>query len=90
MFTSYDGAVRHRVARTTAYSPTPLSYCTAGTSTNGCAPTIDFTGTPGIANAGGFSLDVTRLESQRQGRLFYGIGGRKADAWALRSQPASR
>jgi uncharacterized delta-60 repeat protein len=81
-FTSYDGAVRHRIARMIAYSPTPLSYCTAGTSTNGCAPTIGSSGTPSLANTSGFTLDVTGVEGQRQGLLFYGIGGRKADAWS--------
>ncbi len=84
-FTWYDGVVRSRIARVIAYSPTPVSYCTAGTSTNGCAASVSFTGAPSIASASGFTLDVDNLDGQRQALLFYGVGGRRAEPWAAGS-----
>ncbi len=84
-FLSYDGAIRHRIARLIAYSPEPLSYCTAGTSTNGCAPTMEFDGSPSLSKSNGFRLDVSNLDGQRQTLLFYGVGGRRAEPWAAGS-----
>ncbi len=84
-FFSYNGAVRHRIARIVAYSPAPVSYCTAGTSTNGCAATLGYSGEPSLASPSGFALEVTQLEGQRPTLLFYGVSGRRADPWAAGS-----
>ena len=63
-------------------TPQPVtSYCTAGTTTNGCVPSISGTGTPD-ANAGsGFTISVANVEGQKSGILFYGISGAQAVAW---------
>ena len=59
----------------------PISYCTAGTTTNGCVPTISWSGTPSASLASPFSIEVTQVEGQKQGILFYSIDGRAAVAW---------
>jgi sugar lactone lactonase YvrE len=67
-------------------TPPPVtSYCTAGTTTNGCVPSISGTGTPD-ANAGsGFTIAVANVEGQKSGILFYGITGAQAVAWGTGS-----
>jgi hypothetical protein len=49
------------------------SYCTAGTTTNGCAASMSAAGTPSASSGSGFQIDVADGEGQRQGILFYGI-----------------
>ncbi|MBL8803181.1 MAG: FG-GAP repeat protein [Planctomycetes bacterium] len=58
-----------------------VSYCTAGTSTHGCLPSISATGAPSLAATSGFSIDVVNVEGDKQGLLFYGLSGRAASAW---------
>jgi hypothetical protein len=49
------------------------SYCTSGTTTNGCVGVITGTGTPD-ANAGsGFTLTVSPIEGGQTGIIFYGL-----------------
>lgn len=49
------------------------SFCTAGTTSNGCLPSISGSGAPD-ANAGaGFTIDVAALEGQRLGLIFYSV-----------------
>lgn len=59
------------------------SYCTAGTTTNGCVPAISGTGTPSANAASGFTIAVSSVEGQKQGLLFYGVdnGGFTPLAW---------
>ncbi len=61
--------------------PVPVTYCTAGTSTNGCVPSISSTGWPSIAATSGFSINVANVEGQKQGLVFYGLSGRTATVW---------
>src|SRR5262249_39700881 len=49
------------------------AYCTAGTTTHGCVPSISGTGTPSASAANGFTIAVANVEGQKQGALFYGI-----------------
>ena len=58
-----------------------LAYCTAGTSTHGCLPSIHGWGTPSASAVSGFTIHVADLEGQEQGVIFYGIHGRVANAW---------
>ena len=51
----------------------PTIYCTAGTTTNGCVPSISGTGTPSASAPSGFTIDVTAVEGQKQGLVFYGL-----------------
>ncbi len=62
-----------------------LSYCTAGTSSNGCVPSIGATGSASASAASGFSIDVTQLEGQKQGLVLYGVNGRASVAWSAGS-----
>jgi hypothetical protein len=63
----------------------PTPYCTAGTTTHGCLPSISGTGTPD-ANAGsGFTISIANVEGQKSGILFYGITGTQATPWGLGS-----
>jgi hypothetical protein len=43
---------------------------------------MGFTGSPSVAAASGFTLDVANVEGAKQGLVFYGLSGRKADPWA--------
>lgn len=61
--------------------PPPTTYCTAGTSTNGCVPSISATGIPSLAASSGFTINVTNVEGQRSGLVFYGISGASSAVW---------
>lgn len=62
--------------------PAPTTYCTAGTSTNGCLPTIGASGVPSVSASSGFTIEVTGLEGQKSGLIFYGVSGRLAASWS--------
>jgi len=62
--------------------PNVISYCTAGTTTNGCTATMSSTGSPSLATASGFVLRATGVEGQKTGLLFYGIFGPNNAPWA--------
>jgi hypothetical protein len=49
------------------------SYCTSGTTSHGCVPTIDATGTPSASATNGFVVAVDSVEGGVPGLLFYGI-----------------
>jgi len=51
----------------------PVSYCTAGTTTNGCNATISANVNPNVANNAGVTISVANVEGQKQGLYFYGI-----------------
>jgi len=67
--------------RTYAWGP-PVAYCTAGTSTHGCVPSITATGTPSASATSGFTLAVAGAEGQKAGLMFYGLSGRAAAPWS--------
>ncbi len=68
-----------------AYRDPVASYCTAGTSSNGCVATLSGIGTPD-ANAGsGFTLSANNVDGQRSGLIFYGVSGRVAFQWGAGS-----
>jgi hypothetical protein len=62
--------------------PNIISYCTAGTSTNGCIATMSATGTPSASASSGFTLAVSNVEGQKFGLLFYGVNGPTALPWS--------
>jgi len=51
----------------------PIIYCTAKTSSNGCVPSIGFTGTP--TPAGNLTATCTQVETGQLGVLFHGQSG---------------
>lgn len=57
------------------------SYCTAGTTTNGCTATLWAAGTPSASGTGSFTLSATSVEGQKQGLFFYSDGGAQAAPW---------
>ncbi len=61
----------------------PTSYCTAGTSTNGCAPTITANVQPDTANSAGCVITTSGVEGQKAGLCFYGTNntGFTPSAW---------
>jgi hypothetical protein len=58
-----------------------FTYCTAGTTTNGCNASINGYGTPSASATGGFVLLATSIEGQKQTLLFYSISGPVAQPW---------
>lgn len=73
----------------TFFPVTPCSgqqaYCTAGTTTNGCVPSISASGWPSAAASSGYTLQVQQVDGQRQGLIFYGVSGPLAAQWGLGS-----
>ena len=63
----------------------PVSYCTPGTTTNGCNAILSASGTPSATATSGFTLSVSNVEGQRQGLIFYSINGRNSATWAIGS-----
>ena len=59
----------------------PVGYCTAGTSTHGCAAVMSAVGVPALAAPGGFQLVCSSVEGQKAGLIFYGISGRTLLPW---------
>jgi len=54
-------------------APPVITYCTAGTSTNGCTPAISAANQPSALLTGTCVLTVSGMEGQKQGLIFYGI-----------------
>lgn len=57
------------------------SYCTAGTTTNGCTATMSATGTASATATSGFVLTAQAVEGQKLGLIFYGVSGAVASPW---------
>ena len=82
--TGNDQAIYHqRLTTNPTGGPVATVYCTAGTSTHGCIPSISATGTPSVAASSGFSIDIANVEGQQSGLIFYGVSGRVAFPWGL-------
>ncbi len=62
-------------------SPPPLAYCTGGTTTNGCAASIDASGQPSASFATPCALSVTNVEGGKSGLVFYGVSGSQIAPW---------
>lgn len=62
-----------------------VSYCTPGTSADGCSSAASSTGAASATAASGFTLSFTAMSGQRSGLVFYGVSGR-----ALTALPGSK
>jgi hypothetical protein len=62
-----------------------FTYCTAGTTTNGCNAQITAIGTPSASASSGFVIVGTGIEGQKQTLLYYGVSGPSAQVWATGS-----
>jgi hypothetical protein len=58
-----------------------VTYCTAGTSANGCQATLSATGSPSFSSPSGFDLTATGVAGAQDGTFFFGTNGRKAVSW---------
>jgi hypothetical protein len=78
----FNGTLRYNCA-----PAAPSSYCTAGTSTNGCVPAISATAQPSASLASACSISISGLEGQKFGIIFYGINntGFVPTAWGVGS-----
>ncbi len=56
-----------------AAASTPTTYCTAGTSTSGCAPSIAANTQPSVSGANATVISLNGVEGQRLGLLIYGV-----------------
>lgn len=54
-------------------SSAPVTYCTSGTTTSGCAATINATANPNVAHTTPCTINVTGVEGQKTGIVFYGL-----------------
>jgi len=63
----------------------PFHYCTPGTSTNGCTPTITALGSSSLTTSTGLDLVATGLESNKLGGIYYGVNGRNSSSWGSSS-----
>jgi carboxypeptidase T len=61
------------------------SYCTAGTTANGCAATLSAIGKPSASAATSFVVSASSVEGAKTGLFFYGTSGASASPWALGS-----
>jgi Tol biopolymer transport system component len=50
-----------------------VTFCTAGTSSNGCVAALSAVGAPSATAGAGFTLTANSVEGQKQGLLFYGL-----------------
>ncbi len=62
-----------------------VTYCTAGTSTNGCNASISASGPPSAALASACTLSVANVEGQKLGLILYGVSGSLALPWGAGS-----
>lgn len=59
----------------------PVTYCTAGVTTNGCQAQMVASGTPSASATSGFTLQAQLVEGAKAGLIFYGVNGRHASPW---------
>ena len=62
-------------------APAFVSYCTAGTSANGCQALLSGSGVPSATATSGFVLTASGVEGQKDGLFFFGTNGRQANSW---------
>jgi gingipain R len=65
--------------------PSPASYCTAGTTSNGCKPAMGYVGTPTAGLTAPFTIRTDGVDGERIGLLFYSTSGAMALPWDLAS-----
>jgi len=53
--------------------PPVITYCTSGTSTNACTPSIDASGQPSASFSGACTITASGVEGQKSGMIFYGV-----------------
>ena len=59
----------------------PTVFCSAGTTSNGCSPSISASGVPSASSNFGFDITVDNVEGAQFGVIFYGISGAAQVPW---------
>jgi hypothetical protein len=77
--TPNDGTVDGPTA--IARFPDASSYCTAGTTSSGCSAQISSTGVRSLSASSGFVVNVTAVEGDKDGILFFSTNGQQANPW---------
>ena len=65
----------------------PVAFCTSGTSSNGCVPSISANNQPSVAMSNPCNITIANVEGQKFGIIFYGINntGFSPAQWAVGS-----
>jgi subtilisin-like proprotein convertase family protein len=63
----------------------PVAYCTAGTSTTGCQPTISGSANLSASFANPCSITASGVDGQKFGILFYSVSGQNSALWCATS-----
>jgi hypothetical protein len=63
----------------------PVVYCSAGTSSNGCVPSIATLGVLRLSQSSGFTIRASGLPGQRFASLIYGVQGAIEVPWGATS-----
>jgi len=58
-----------------------LTYCIAGSTTNGCHASMSASGTASASQTSGFVLNTSNVEGDKSGLIFYGLSGPLAAPW---------
>ena len=66
---------------TSTQVPQPVTYCTAGTTTNGCVASIGVDNGPSVSLANPCNITVTTVEGNKSGLIFYTVNGQNNQAW---------
>ncbi|MCY3000458.1 MAG: proprotein convertase P-domain-containing protein [Planctomycetota bacterium] len=74
----FNGAIRYNCG---PLVPPIVTYCTGGTTTNGCTADIAATNQPSLTAAAPCVINVTDVEGQKSGLIFYSINGQQAQGW---------
>lgn len=77
-FLSAGAAFAFRVA---SGAPVGTGYCTAGTTSGGCAALLSAYGTPSASAASGFHLVGEAVDAPTSATAFFGANGRKSATW---------
>ena len=59
----------------TPWNTTPTSYCVSLTSSGGCTPVINGTGSASLSNPAGLTVISSQLEAQKTGLTYWGVTG---------------
>ncbi|MCY3004085.1 MAG: thrombospondin type 3 repeat-containing protein [Planctomycetota bacterium] len=62
-----------------------ISYCTPGTSSNGCVATMSAVGSPNALATSGFTLLTSNLEGAKSSLVFYSVSGPHSAPWGTNS-----
>lgn len=61
------------------------SYCTAGTSSQGCVASLAGSGVPSVTASSGHSIVASQLPGQHNALIFYGVSGPVSSPWGMGS-----